>query len=72
MMPKQFQSALIFVFLFLCSVVIYAEVTLFTVIGQVTGAERLGVGSGEQLKPARAESTKGYDQCGEQVPGCIC
>ena len=48
-MPKRVQSALIFVYLFLCSVSIYAEVMLFTVIGQVTGVERLGVGSGRQV-----------------------
>ena len=41
-MPKRVQSALIFVYLFLYSVSIYAEVMLFTVIGQVTGVERLG------------------------------
>ena len=67
MMPKRVQSPLIFVFLFLCSVAIYAEVILFTVIGQVTGADRLAPGSGlqvvvtnqpNQLSESRTKQTK--------------
>ena len=64
MMPKRVQSPLIFVFLFLCSVAIYAEVILFTVIGQVTWADRLALGSGlqvvvtNQTKPLNPERTK--------------